>query len=109
MRRTVQMRRFVLAAAAAAALVVPVIAQTPNPAPAPLGPNTWTVDTAHTAAGFSVKHMLVSTVRGILGPVKGTVEYDGKSFDTLKADMPTYANPANTRNERRDKHLSSAH
>src|SRR5258708_8932919 len=101
MRRTVKMRRFVFAAAAAATLVVPVIAQTPNPALAPLGPNTWTVDTAHTAAGFSVKHMLVSTVRGILSPVKGTVEYDGKSLDTLNAAITIDVNAFNTSNARR--------
>ncbi len=101
------MRGFVLAVGAAAALVVPDIAQTPNPTPAHLGPNAWTVDTAHTAAGFSVKHMLVSTVRGILGPVKGTVEYDGKSLDTLKADITIDVNGVNTGNESRDKDLRS--
>ena len=102
------MRRFVLAAAVAAALVAPVLAQTPGaPAPAAVGPNTWTVDTAHSAAGFSVKHLLVSTVRGTLGPVKGTVEYDGKSLDSVKADITIDVNGVNTGNEGRDKDLKS--
>jgi polyisoprenoid-binding protein YceI len=65
------------------------------------------VDTNHTAAGFSVKHLLVSTVRGILGPVKGTVEYDGKSLDTIKADITIDVNGVNTGNEGRDKDLRS--
>jgi len=73
------MRRLFLAVAAAAALVYPAIAQTPTGQPA-AGPNTWAVDTAHSSAGFSVKHMMVSTVRGTLGPVKGTIDYDGKSL-----------------------------
>src|SRR5260370_163975 len=88
------MRRLVLAAVAAVALVAPVLAQIPAvpaqalAAPAqPAGPNTWTVDTNHSAAGFSVKHLLGSTVRGTLGPVKGTIEYDGKSLDRLKAEI----------------------
>jgi polyisoprenoid-binding protein YceI len=102
------MRRFALAAVAAVAavvLVVPVLAQAPaQPAP---GPNTWTIDTGHSAAGFSVKHLLVSTVRGTLGPVKGTVEYDGKSLDTLKADITIDVNFINTGNESRDKDLKS--
>jgi polyisoprenoid-binding protein YceI len=97
------MRRFVLAAAAAAALVAPILAQ----APAAAGPNTWTVDTAHTAAGFSVKHMLVSTVRGTLGPVKGTIDYDGKSLDSLKADITIDVTGVSTANEGRDKDLKS--
>lgn len=102
------MRRFVLAAAAAAALVAPVLAQAPAaPARAPLGPNTWSVDTGHSAAGFSVKHLLVSTVRGMLGPVRGTVDYDGKSLDTLKADITIDVSGVNTGNEGRDRDLKS--
>jgi polyisoprenoid-binding protein YceI len=102
------MRRFVLAAAAAAAFVAPALAQTPAaPAPAPPGPNTWIVDTGHSAAGFSVRHLLVSTVRGTLGPVKGTVEYDGKSLDSIKADITIDVNGVNTQNEGRDKDLKS--
>jgi len=103
------MRRFILAAVAAAALVAPVLAQTPAPAAQPpAGPNTWAVDTAHSAAGFSVRHLLVSTVRGTLGPVKGTIEYDGKSLDSLKADITIDVTGINTGNEARDKDLKSA-
>jgi polyisoprenoid-binding protein YceI len=51
--------------------------------------------------------MLVSTVRGILGPVKGTVEYDGKSIDSIKADISIDINGVNTGTEGRDKDLKS--
>jgi polyisoprenoid-binding protein YceI len=109
------MRRVLLSVAAAATLVYPVSAQYPRPqvppqppaAQAPAGPNTWTVDTNHTAAGFSVKHMMVSTVRGILGPVKGTIDYDGKSIESLKADIAIDVSGVNTGNEGRDKDLKS--
>ena len=110
------MRRVLLSVAAAATLVYPVSAQYPRPqvppqpppaAQAPGGPNTWTVDTNHTAAGFSVKHMMVSTVRGILGPVKGTIDYDGKSVESLKADITIDVSGVNTGNEGRDKDLKS--
>ncbi len=100
------MRRFALAAVAAVALVAPVLAQTPA-APAPAGPNTWTVDTGHSAAGFSVKHLLVSTVRGTLGPIKGTIDYDGKSLDSLKVDVTIDVTGINTGTEGRDKDLKS--
>jgi polyisoprenoid-binding protein YceI len=95
-----------LSVAAAAALVYPVLAQTPAPKP-PAGPNTWTADTAHSAAGFSVKHMMVSTVRGTLGPVKGTIDYDGKSVESIKADITIDVTGLNTGNEGRDKDLRS--
>jgi polyisoprenoid-binding protein YceI len=100
------MRRLVLSVAAVAALAYPVAGQTPAPAPA--GPTTWTVDSAHSSAGFSVKHMMVSTVRGTLGPIKGTVVYDGKSLESLKADISIDVSAVNTGNSSRDNDLRSA-
>ena len=113
------MDRFILTVAAAAALVVPAYAQTP-PAPAPaapaaqtapaapaLGPNQWQVDTNHTAAQFSVKHMLVSTVRGTLGKVSGVIDYDGQSAESIKADIAIDLAGINTGAEGRDKDLRS--
>jgi polyisoprenoid-binding protein YceI len=110
------MHRLVLTVAAAAALVVPAYTQTP-PAPAPaapaaqsapaLGPNQWGVDGNHTAAQFSVKHMLVSTVRGTLGKVSGVIDYDGKSADSIKVDISIDLNGINTGAEGRDKDLRS--
>jgi polyisoprenoid-binding protein YceI len=99
------MHKLILSAAAAAALAVPVLAQAP--AGAAPGPNTWTVDTNHSSAGFSVRHMMVSTVRGTLGPVKGTIDYDGKSADSIKADISIDVSGVNTGNESRDKDLKS--
>jgi polyisoprenoid-binding protein YceI len=96
------MRRVFLSAAAVAALVYPGLAQTPA-----AGANTWTVDTAHSNAAFSVKHMMVSTVHGTLGPVKGTIDYDGKSVSSLKADITIDVSGINTGNESRDKDLKS--
>ena len=111
------MRRAFLTIAAAAVLAIPVLAQTPAGQPAPrqpaagqpaAGPNTWTVDTAHSSAGFSVKHMMVSTVRGTLGPIKGTIEYDGKSVESVKADISIDVGAINTGNANRDNDLKSA-
>ena len=95
----------ILTAAAAVSLAASVLAQAPaGPA---AGPNTWTVDPNHSSAGFSVKHMMVSTVRGTLGPVKGTIEYDGKSVESIKADITVDGSGINTGNDNRDKDLKS--
>ncbi len=75
---------------------------------APSSPNEWRIDTSHSAAGFAVKHMLVSTVRGTLGPVSGTVTYDGKDISTVKADVSIDVAGIDTENEGRDTHLRSA-
>ncbi len=76
----------------------------PAQAPAP-APNTWTIDGAHSAANFAVKHMMVSTVRGVLGPVTGTVVWDGKNTSSLSANVSIDVQKLSTANESRDKHL----
>ena len=43
---------------------------------APAWAASYTVDPSHTRVGFSVSHMMISTVRGEFGTVSGTVEYD---------------------------------
>lgn len=106
-----------LTLAAAAPVLTQGTAQNPPAAPASaaqqpqrpqLGPNQWMVDSAHTAAQFSVKHMMVSTVRGTLGRVSGIVEYDGKSVESVKADIAIDVKGINTGNEGRDTDLRSA-
>ena len=95
-------------------------AQAPPPAPAAapapqgpppqpvLGPNEWNIDGAHTTAGFTVKHLMVSTVPGSFGKVSGKITYDPKNPSTLAADVTIDATTINTNNERRDTHLKSA-
>lgn len=98
------MRRALGAAAAVAAVFIIGLgtlgAQT-------AGPNTWTIDSGHSTAGFSVKHLMVSTVRGTLGPIKGTIEYDGKSVETLKVDASIDVTALNTGNASRDRDLKA--
>jgi polyisoprenoid-binding protein YceI len=51
---------------------------------------------------------MVSTVRGTLGPVKGIVEWDGKSVETIKAEVSIDVSGINTGSEPRDRDLKSA-
>ena len=81
--------------------------QQQRPPQPPLGPNQWRIDGNHSAANFSVRHLMVSTVRGQLGRVSGTLEYDGKDVRSIKADVSIDVNGINTQNEGRDKHLRS--
>ena len=126
------MRRVFLSVVAVAALVAPLLAQTPaatqppagqppagqppagapaaqpqRPPQAPLGPNEWAIDGSHSAANFSVRHNVVSTVRGQLGTITGKIEYDGKDINSVKADVAIDMTKINTQNERRDTHLRS--
>jgi polyisoprenoid-binding protein YceI len=77
------------------------------PAAAAAAPNTWTLDSSHTSAGFAVKHMMVSTVRGAFGKTEGTITFDGKDVSSVKADVTIDATTITTHNEKRDTHLKS--
>lgn len=96
------MNKTVLALLALVALAGPAAAQT---APAA---GTWTIDTGHSSAQFAVKHMMVSTVRGTLGPVSGTIAWDGKDLNTLQADVTVDVAGLDTGVDKRDGHLRSA-
>jgi polyisoprenoid-binding protein YceI len=68
---------------------------------------TWTVDPGHSAAQFTVRHMVVANVRGEFdGPV-GTVTFDPADLRTLKVDVAFDTKSVNTRNADRDKDLRS--
>ncbi len=74
---------------------------------APAAAQTWTIDTAHSSASFTVKHMMVSNVHGRFGKVEGTVVYDGKNIAAAKASATIDATTITTDNEKRDTHLKS--
>jgi polyisoprenoid-binding protein YceI len=85
----------------------PAAPQAQRPPQPPLGASEWRIDGNHSAANFSVKHNVVSTVRGQLGKISGTIEYDGKDIKTVKADVAIDMQGINTQNQSRDNHLRS--
>jgi polyisoprenoid-binding protein YceI len=97
--------RFVIigAIALAAAIAAPLSAA--RPSQLTLDPTAWRVDSQNSAANFAVRHMLVSTVRGMLGPVSGTVSYDGKDVSSIRADITIDVKKLTTGNTDRDTHL----
>jgi polyisoprenoid-binding protein YceI len=87
-------------------LILLALPTTPLPAFAQSG--TWQIDSNHTAAQFSVRHLAVSTVRGTLGRVTGTAQYDGKNLQTLQVEASIDVAGLDTGVENRDNHLRSA-
>src|SRR6188768_3655559 len=69
---------------------------------------TWDIDTAHANAGFRVRHMMVSHVRGQLGPVTGTVFIDEQDLARSRVDVSIDARGIDSREPKRDEHLRSA-
>ncbi|MFO0726022.1 MAG: YceI family protein [Myxococcota bacterium] len=70
--------------------------------------STWEVDSSHTAAQFSVRHLMVSNVRGEFSKVTGTVELDDKDVSKSKVKVEIDVSTVNTREPKRDEHLKSA-
>ncbi len=68
----------------------------------------WNVDTAHSSIGFSVKHMMVSKVRGSFGDFGGEVEANETDLTAANIAFNIKVASINTGNEDRDNHLRSA-
>ena len=69
---------------------------------------TYTIDPAHSTAGFKVRHLMVSNVRGEFSGVTGTVVFDGGNAANTKIEATIDARTIHTRDEQRDAHLKSA-
>ena len=69
--------------------------------------NVWKIDPMHTSAHFTVRHMMVSNVRGEFGKISGIINYDGKDLSTSSVSATIDASSINTGEEKRDQHLKS--
>ncbi len=68
---------------------------------------TWTIDTVHSDVSFTVRHMMVSKVRGQFTAFDGTIVTAGDPLDssvTATIDL----NSIDTRSQQRDDHIRSA-
>src|SRR5688500_15610647 len=74
---------------------------------APAFAQTWQIDTAHSRAQFTVRHLMISDIRGDFGAVTGTVEYDGKDLTKAKVNATIDVKSISTRVEKRDEHLKT--
>jgi polyisoprenoid-binding protein YceI len=67
----------------------------------------YVLDTPHTSAGFGVKHMVISTVKGGFADVAGFILYDEKDISKSSVEVTIKTASINTNNEKRDDHLRS--
>jgi polyisoprenoid-binding protein YceI len=69
---------------------------------------TWQLDASHSSVGFSVKHLMIATVKGSFTGIEASISGDegDPSGATLKVDIDTAT--ITTGNAQRDAHLRSA-
>lgn len=67
----------------------------------------WDIDPVHSTVGFAVKHLMVSTVRGRFGAVRGRIDLDPAHPERASADIVVDASSVDTGTPQRDQHLRS--
>lgn len=68
----------------------------------------WSIDATHTNVGFSIRHLMISTVRGRFAEVEGSVAFDPENPTAAAIRVSIPVASINTHNEQRDTHLKSA-
>jgi polyisoprenoid-binding protein YceI len=68
---------------------------------------TWQIDPSHSEIQFSVRHMMISKVRGRFREFAGTIEIGERPEDS-RVDVVIEAASIDTRDRTRDEHLRSA-
>lgn len=70
-------------------------------------PSTYDIDPAHSAAQFSVRHLMISNVKGEISHVTGTLVYDPQDLAATRIEATLDTNTIDTREPKRDAHLKS--
>jgi polyisoprenoid-binding protein YceI len=70
---------------------------------------TWTIDSAHSSIEFSVRHMMIATVKGAFPDVDGSIRWDGAHFENAAVEVRIDTRSIATHNQIRDNDLRSDH
>lgn len=68
---------------------------------------TWNIDPAHSQVAFTVKHMMITKVRGRFTDLEGRITIDEEAPRTSGVEVTIDAASIDTREEDRDEHLRS--
>jgi polyisoprenoid-binding protein YceI len=68
----------------------------------------YDIDPTHSSAHFSVRHLMISNVKGEFTKVSGTVTYDPDDPKASKVEATIDVASLHTRDDQRDGHLKSA-
>lgn len=68
----------------------------------------WSIDGSHSNVAFSVRHLMITNVKGEFQKLSGEVEYDASRPDASRVNVTIEAASVSTRDAQRDTHLRSA-
>jgi polyisoprenoid-binding protein YceI len=69
---------------------------------------TYTIDPAHSGAGFKIRHFMVAYIRGGFSGVTGDVIFDAANPANTKINASIDATTLHTHDEKRDAHVKGA-
>jgi polyisoprenoid-binding protein YceI len=70
--------------------------------------STYQIDSSHSSIHFSIRHMMISNVRGAFTVVKGSAIYDPDNPSQSSVHAEIDVNSIQTYDEKRNEHLKSA-
>jgi polyisoprenoid-binding protein YceI len=68
----------------------------------------WKLDPTHSSVEFSAKHLMITTVKGRITDIDGTIYTDEKNPANSSVEVTLKPASLDTRTEQRDQHLRSA-
>jgi polyisoprenoid-binding protein YceI len=77
-------------------------------APLAASADTWQIDPVHTTVEFTVRHMMISNVRGLFTKVAGTITAKDSDPASVKVEATIDTSSIDTRSADRDADLKSA-
>ena len=77
-------------------------------APAAGAKTAWKLDPVHSIVEFSAKHLMITTVKGRITDITGTIYTDPKDPKNSSVEATLMAKSIDTRTDQRDQHLRSA-
>ncbi|MBO1415499.1 YceI family protein [Streptomyces sp. FH025] len=87
---------------------------TPAAVQTPAGPDLshltgdWTIDNTHSEIGFSVRHAMVTNVKGRFAEYEGSLHLDGATPGNSSADLVIKVASIDTNQAQRDEHLRTS-
>lgn len=69
---------------------------------------TYAIDASHSSVHFSVRHLMISKVRGTFNTIAGTIALPATGAIPLAVNVTIDASSIDTREDQRDGHLKSA-
>ena len=76
-------------------------------APRMASASTWSVDPDHSSVGFTIKHLMVSNVKGNFVKFDGKVDLDDRDISKSAVSARVDVSSINTNVQKRDEHLKS--